>query len=352
MSGSANSWTDAVTVGEIEAFAKSVMPAAVFDYVASGAGDEITLRENVAAFERRRLIPRVCVEGELSMATTVLGHEVSMPIGIAPTALHGLVTTEGEAATVAGAAAANVLYCASSSSSVGVERIAQAAADGAAWWYQYYPGSGREGARRAADLGYQALVVTVDVPTQGYRDREIRAARSHPDDERYRTLWPYTQRGPTVGALAEGTRVTWSDLQTLIREVPVPVVVKGVLSPGDAIRAADLGAAAIWVSNHGGRQLDRVPATLDVLAGIAAEVADRAEIYVDGGIRRGTDVVMALGLGARAVFVGRPIVWGLSLGGAEGVAAVLEQLRDETENALRLVGALNPADVVRSMVTP
>jgi len=309
MSGAVGSWTDAVTIGELEAFAKSVMPAAVFDYVASGAGDEITLRENVAAFERRRLIPRMCVEGELDLGTTVLGHQVSMPIGIAPTALHGLVTTDGEIATVAGASAADALYCASSSSSVEIDRIAHGARNGA-WWYQYYPGSGREGAQRAADLGYGAMVVTVDVPTHGYRDREIRAARSHPEDERYRTMWPYTQRGPGVSALAEGTRVTWSDLETLIRDIPVPAVVKGVLSPDDAVRAADLGAEAIWVSNHGGRQLDRVPATLDVLAGIASAVGDRAEVYVDGGIRRGTDVVMALGLGARAVFVGRPVLWG------------------------------------------
>jgi isopentenyl diphosphate isomerase/L-lactate dehydrogenase-like FMN-dependent dehydrogenase len=334
--------SEPVNVHDYEQAARAALDPDVFDYFAGGAGDEITLAENLEAFRRTFLRPRVLVDGsQCSMATSVLTTELAWPVMIAPLAYLRVARAEGELAVARAARETETLYCVSSLATTAPEHIAAELA-GAAWWFQLYPyrdrGRTREIVARARAAGCLALVVTVDAPRLGRRERDLRNAFTLPQLELPCVPIPPGKERVTpadVNALFD-ERLDWNALEELSSIAELPVVVKGVLTGEDASLAPEYGAAALIVSNHGGRQLDGVPATLDVLT----EVVEAAgvEVYLDGGIRRGADVVKALGLGARAVLVGRPIVWGLAVDGSAGVRGVLETLRSELELTLALSG--------------
>ncbi|MDR5683313.1 MAG: alpha-hydroxy acid oxidase [Armatimonadota bacterium] len=331
------------SVCDLEALARDHMDSATWAYYAGGAADEVTLRDNVWAFTRYRLRPRVLVDvSRVDPQTTVLGTPVAMPVGLAPCALQGLAHPEGEVATARAAAEAGVLMCLSTLASRTIEDVA--AVRPGPRWFQLYVYRDRTVAealvRRAETAGYTAIVLTVDLPVPGYRERELREpldlSRCKPANL------------PAEGDLMDTVSLhfdrslSWGDLAWLRSLTRLPIVLKGVLTAEDAQQAVEHGVEAVWVSNHGGRQLDRAVAAIDALAEIVDAVGGRAEVYVDSGIRRGTDVVTALALGARAVFVGRPYLWGLAVAGEAGVARVLQILREELVNAMTLLGVTRP----------
>jgi isopentenyl diphosphate isomerase/L-lactate dehydrogenase-like FMN-dependent dehydrogenase len=348
-----------VNVWEYERLAKETLEPGAFGYYAGGAGDEWTLRENVAAFRRWVLRPRVLVDvGTVTTATTVLGTEVSMPILVAPTAFHRLAHPDGELATARAAAAAGTIMCLSTLATAGAAEVADAAPEGARWYQLYWHqdrGITRSVVEEAAEAGYGAIVLTVDLPVLGNRERDLRTGFTLPDDlvpAFARTATHAAEEGSEVLGWLVDPRLTWKDLEWLRSLSDLPLLVKGVLTAEDAVLACEHGCEGIVVSNHGGRQLDGVPASLDALPEIVEAVAGRCEVLVDGGIRRGTDVVKALALGARAVLAGRAVLWGLAHDGRPGVERVLGLLRKETELALALVGCPSPADVTRAHVGP
>jgi isopentenyl diphosphate isomerase/L-lactate dehydrogenase-like FMN-dependent dehydrogenase len=333
--------------------AREVLDEGVHGYYAGGAGDEWTLRENVAAFERYRLRPRTLVDvSGVSAATTVLGSPVSMPLLVAPTALHRLAHPDGEPATARAAAAAGTIYTLSTLATSRPREVC-AEAPRAPRWFQLYVlrdrGVSQALLDEAVECGFDAIVLTVDAPRAGRRERDVRTGFAVPADVEMPAIRAAVG-APTAPSPVEffsllDTSLTWRDLELLVDRCPLPVIVKGVHTAEDAELAAEHGAAGVVVSNHGGRQLDRVPAALDMLPEVAEAVGDRVEVLMDGGVRRGTDVLTALALGARAVLVGRPILWGLACGGEEGARRVLELLRAEIELGLTLLGAPTPADV-------
>jgi len=335
-----------VNLEEYEPLARAVLPPHVFDFVAGGAEDERTLARNRAAFARLLLRPRV-LSGlkEPTLTTTVLGQPVTMPVLLAPTGEHCLVYPVGEAATARAAGAAGTVLIVSTASSLPLEVIA-AAADGPLW-FQLYALQDRAATealvRRAAAAGYRALVVTVDTPVLGRREREIRSG--------YAVRRSLHRGNFPDGRVPLHAALTWEDVDWPRTPTPLPLVVKGVLRGDDAAQAVAHGAAAVIVSNHGGRQLDGVPATIEVLEEVVQAVADRAEVYLDGGVRRGTDVLKALALGARAVCIGRPYLWGLAVGGQAGVERVLTLLREELATAMYLAGCADAQRVPRDLVT-
>ncbi len=336
---------------ELEEMARAKVPRATFDYIAGGAEDEVTMRRNREAFGHWVLRPRVLVDvSQRDTSTTVLGQRVSMPILVAPTALHGLVHPEGEVATARGAAAAGTLMVASTLATRSLEEIA--AVGPAPRWFQLYIYRDRRVTealvRRAASAGYRALCLTADTPMAGRRERDERNSFTLPPGLTLRNFeteemesFPEARGGSGLAAyLSEmfDPSVTWRDLKWLRAIAPLPLVLKGVMSAEDATLAVENGAAGVVVSNHGGRQLDATMGTLEALPEVVAAVGGRAEVYADGGFRRGTDVVKAVALGARAVLLGRPVLYGLALAGAEGVRAVLDHLRIELELAMALAG--------------
>ena len=337
--------SEPVNVWDYERLAEEKLDANALAYFAGGAGDEVTLRDNLAAFERRKLRPRVLVDvGSVSTTTTVLGTEISMPILLAPLALQRMAHDQGELATARAAASAGTVMCLSTAATVRPAEVAEAAPDGRRWFQVYVfeqRGLTEELISEAVDNGFSALVLTVDAPYLGRRERDIRVDFKIPEQ--------LTVSGDIFG-IGFDSSLSWRDLEWLAG-YGLPVVVKGILTEEDAALACEHGAAGIVVSNHGGRQLDGVPAALDVLEEIVAAVAGRAEVYLDGGVRRGTDALKALALGADAVFVGRPLVWGLAVSGEDGVADVLRLLRDEVELGLALLGCASPAEVTRRHVT-
>ena len=345
-----------INVDDFEAAARERLDPGVYGYYAGGAGDEHSLRANTAAFTQWELRPRVLVDvSEVSTATTVLGTEVSLPLLVAPTAFHRLAHKDGELATARAAAAAGTLMCLSTFSSVSPAELA-AAAPRAPQWFQLYCSRDRgfteELVSAVAEAGFRALVVTVDVPVAGRRERDLRAAFALPEDLPTPNLPSKVGRKnfqAAVSAIVDST-LTWRDLEWLRSTSSLPLVVKGVLTAEDALLAGEHGAAGIIVSNHGGRQLDGVPASLDVLPEVVEAAGERVEVLVDGGIRRGIDVLKALALGARAAMAGRAILWGLAVGGEQGVGEVLELMRDEISSGLMLLGCTQPADVTRAHV--
>lgn len=334
-----------INVYDYEALAEQRLASGAWAFYCAGAGDEVTLRRNRAAFERIQLLPRILAGyGAADTATTVLGTRVGMPILVAPTAAHGMACAEAECATARGAGEAGTLLVAATESTRSIEEIAAAATG--PLWSQLYVYRGQRAlaeslVRRAEAAGCQALVLTADAPVWGSKDRSARV----PAD------WP---RAANLGELDDSELgpepLAWADLDWLRSLTTMPLVVKGVLLPDDAQRALDHGAAAIVVSNHGGRQLDGVPASIEALPAIIEAVGGRCEVYLDGGIRRGTDVLKALALGARAVLVGRPVLWGLAVDGAAGVRRVLELLRNELEEAMVLAGVGSIAQIDGSLV--
>lgn len=337
---------------ELEDLARANIPKDAFEYISGGAEDEVSLRRNREAFGRWALRPRVLVDvSTRDTSTTVLGAPVSMPILVAPTAFHGLVHPDGELATSRAAADARTVYVASTIATRTLEEIA--AVGPAHRWFQLYVakdlGFTEKLVRRAEHAGYEALCVTVDTPVLGRRERDERNAFTLPEGLTMANfaeigldrMGPSPEGGSAFAVAAEKTinaALTWRDVDWLRSLARIPIVLKGIMTAEDAALAVEHGVSGIVVSNHGGRQLDGTLGTLDALPEVVEAVHGRAEVYVDGGVRRGTDVVKALALGARAVLLGRPVVYGLALGGADGARAVLEHLRVELERAMALVG--------------
>jgi 4-hydroxymandelate oxidase len=340
-----------VNVRDYELLAEEKLEPGAFGYYAGGAGDEWTMRENLAAFERWHLRPRMLVDVRTTTTeTTVLGEEVAMPILVAPTALHRLAHPEGELPAARAAAAVGTVMCLSTVSSVSAAEVAAAAPDGKHWFQLYWSrdrGFTAELLAGMAEAGFRALMLTVDFPVAGRRERDIRAAFRLPADLPFPNIPMSLGTGDFHAALGEvvDPGLTWRDLEWLRSVWTLPLLVKGILTAEDAVLALEHGAEGLVVSNHGGRQLDGVPASLEALPEVVDAVGGRAEILLDGGVRRGTDVVKALALGARAVLVGRPVLWGLAVAGEEGVRHVLELLGAELVLALKLLGCTSPADV-------
>jgi len=333
------------------------MPPGAHGYFAGGAGEEITLRDNVAAWQRLALRPRVMVDcAERDPSTTVLGRRLAHPLIVAPTAFHRLATPEGETAAARGAAATDTPFCLSTLSSTGADELARRAPE-ARRWFQLYVfkdrGITREMVAAAVRHGYEALVLTVDAQVFGRRERDMRSGFVLEEAAAIPNLGAVGASGAVglqeLGALFDQS-LTWDDVGRFAADSGLPVLVKGVLTPEDARRAVDTGAAGIVVSNHGGRQLDTVLSGADALPEVVDEAGDALDVLVDGGVRRGTDVVKALALGARAVMIGRPVLWGLAVGGTEGVRRVLELLLADIDTTLALVGAPRAAELDRSWV--
>jgi len=350
---------DPLNVWDYERLAEQQLDEASFGYFAGGAGDEHAVRGNVEAFNGWRLRPRVLVDvGDVTTATTVLGTELSMPIMAAPIAYQRMAHRDGELAVARGAAAAGTLMCLSSFATASPAEVGDAA-EGRRWFQLYWHPDRevtKEMLRQAKEAGFAAVVLTVDLPVLGPRERDLRTGFAlHPDYRMEVYASALGDLGVVTPASAAGLvdpRLTWRDLEWLHEHAELPVIAKGILTADDAILAAEHGCDAVVVSNHGGRQLDRAVASLDALPEVADAVGDRIEVLMDGGIRRGTDVAIALALGARAVLVGRPVIWGLAVRGAEGVEHVFGLLRDELLLALALLGCSSPDAVGGSHVTP
>jgi isopentenyl diphosphate isomerase/L-lactate dehydrogenase-like FMN-dependent dehydrogenase len=338
--------SEPLNVWDYERLASETLDAGAFGYFAGGAGDEITLRENVAAYTRWQLRPRVLVDvAACTTRTTVLGQEISMPLIVAPVAFQKMAHPDGEVGMARAAAAAGTIMSLSTVATSTPEEVAEA---GGPRWFQLYvfrdEGVTRELIARARDAGFTALLLTVDTPFLGRRERDLRTGFTIAPEYPVASLG---RGGMTPRETFElvSASITWRDVERLAAESELPVLVKGVITREDALLACEHGAAGIVVSNHGGRQLDGVSATLDALPEVVEAVAGRVEVLMDGGIRRGTDVVKALALGARAVLAGRAVLWGLTVGGEAGARHVLELLRQEIELALALLGCPTPADL-------
>ncbi|WP_081866422.1 alpha-hydroxy acid oxidase [Blastococcus sp. URHD0036] len=333
----------------LEEQARGLLPPDVTAFYAGGAEGEVTLGEATPAWRAWRLRPRVLTGvGAVRLGTSLLGSEVAIPIGVAPWAYQALAHPDGELATARGAAAAGALMTVSTSATAALADVAAAEPTGPRWFQLYRlhsPAYTDELARRAGAAGYRALVLTVDLSVLGRRLRETAHRFALPDD------LPLPNRPDGTVPTADSPVWTLDDVGRFGRLSGLPVVVKGVLRGDDAARCVDAGAAAVWVSTHGGRQADPVVASAVALPEVVAAVGGRAEVYADGGIRSGSDVLTALALGARAVFVGRPAIWGLATGGADGVRAVLDGLAAQLATTMLLCGLGDAAAVPRDTVT-
>ena len=374
------------TIEDLRVMAKRTVPQPIFEYVDGAAWDEVTARRNRTGFERFELLPRMLVDAaNVEMSTTALGREIALPIIGAPTGMTGLNHPDGEGAIARAAHSVGTIYTQSALSSLSVEEVSAVAAGPK--WFQLYVMNDRGVARdmlaRASAAGYEALVLTVDVQVAGVRERDVRNRFSVPPRLTLRAAaqgvvrprWSrnfITRPRLTTGNMAsprqaagEGVlahaayvnrqfdpSVTWDDIEAFREQWDGPVLLKGILRPDDAVRAVEHGIDGIIVSNHGGRQLDHAISTIEALPAIAEVVAGRSEIYLDSGIRRGTDILTALALGARAVLIGRPLVYGLGAAGEAGARRAFELLRGELATALALAGypriaELGP-DVIRT----
>ena len=348
---------DCVDLDALEQDARRRMPPASWVFCDTGADDEITAKDNVTAWRRLKLRPRVLRDiVEVDASVSLLGSRVKTPIMVAPTGRHHLFYSEGERATARGTAAAGALFVMSTSGATLVEDVA-AERGTAPQWFQLYmqPDRDATGALldRCVKAGFRALVLTVDQPVPGWSPRAYRTPVIASPSVRSvnmvgqpiaRTAYDLARKGVVMFP------TNFRDLEWLVKRTSMPLVVKGVLRGDDAKRCVDCGVKGIMVSNHGGRHLDTTVTTAEVLAEIVDAVGKSAEVYVDGGIRRGTDIVKALALGARAVLVGRPPLWGLSVNGAAGVQAVMEHLHDEMLRAMRLCGAASLAALTPDLV--
>ena len=352
--------TAPLNVWDYERLAEERLGPGAWSYFAGGADDERTLRWNLEAYARWQLRPRIlCDVTDVSTSTTVLGTPVALPVLVAPVAFQRMAHPGGEAATARAAASTGTVMCLSTIATATPADV-DAAAPGAPRWFQLYVfkdwGLTSALVQQAVDAGSTAVVLTADTPYLGRREGPLRTGFEIPEDVRI----------PAVDAARGGLQpfslhehfdlfspsVSWRDVERLAGLSGLPVVVKGVLTAEDARLACEHGAAAVGVSNHGGRQLDGVPGTLDALPEVVEAVDGRVEVYLDGGIRRGTDVAKALALGARATLAGRAVLWGLAVGGEEGARHVLDLLRDEIRLALSLLGCTSPEEVRREHVAP
>src|SRR5439155_18979435 len=314
-------------------------------YYAGGAGDELTLRANVEEWRRIAIRPRVLIDvSERDPETTVLGRKRPHPVFVAPTAYHAVAHPDGEQATARAAAGAGAVFCLSSLATASPAEVADAAPDGDRWLQLYVfrdRGVSDELVRAAVEHGYETIVITVDLPVLGIRERDVRSQYAIPDAIAAPSVGAMGREGAfsmlEIGELIDPS-LTWADVERFAAGCALPVLVKGVLTPEDARLAVEHGVSGVVVSNHGGRQLDTVLTGAEALPAIAEAVGDRVDVLVDGGIRRGTDVLKALALGARAVMVGRPLIWGLAVDGEAGARAVLDLLLAELDIALALAG--------------
>ncbi|MEX1262692.1 MAG: alpha-hydroxy acid oxidase [Actinomycetota bacterium] len=335
--------TPLIIVDDFAAAARAAVPPDVWDYYEGGAGDEWTLAENRRAFDRWTLRPRFLRgAGNPDTSTTVLGTPVAFPVLVAPWAYQRLAHPDGEHATARAAAAAGTVMVVSSTTEAYLEQVATAS-EGAKWWQLYVAedrGFTAAMLERVVAAGYRAICWTVDFPVNGLRHRDTRSGFVMP-------------LGIGESDYIYDSNLSWDDLAWIGERSPgLPIIVKGLLTAEDAELAVQAGADAIVVSNHGGRQLDRSPAGLDALPEVVAQVSGRVPVLMDGGVRRGTDVLTAMALGASAVLVGRPTIWGLAAEGEAGVAAVLAILHAELENAMALTGCHTIDEIGRAIVTP
>ena len=356
--------SEPINVRDYEALARARLDEATYDYYAGAAGDEQTLAANRLAFEQIMLRPRVLVDvSRVDTTSHVLGERIAIPIMLAPTAFHRLAHPDGELAAARAAGAADTIMVASTMSTCTLEEIAQAAAG--PLWFQLYVFKDRELTReivcRAEAAGYRALVLTVDAPCLGRRERDLRNRFTLPQGVTIKNFEGWRRAGILGWATGSSFNdyvheffdpsLTWDVIAWLTSITSLPVLLKGILTPEDARLALDTGIAGIIVSNHGGRQLDGAEPAVRALPRVVDEVGGRAEVLMDGGVRRGTDVLKALALGARAVLVGRPYLWGLAVAGEDGVRRVLELLRRELELAMALCGRPTVASIDRTLVT-
>ncbi len=353
-----------VNLHDYQQLAKDRLPQMVFDYYEGGAEDELTMRDNRLGWQQLRLRPRVLVDvGQRELGTTVLGTPVSMPLLTAPCAFNALAHPEGECAVARAATAAGVVQVVSTAGTYSLEEVAAAAPDGARWFQLYcYRDRGvtKSLVERATAAGYRALCLTVDAPLVGRRDRDTRNRFGLPLGMTWKNLqsagldrMDVVDEGSALVRYIEeiwDPSLTWDAIEWLRGLSPLPLAIKGILTGEDARRAVEHGAAAIVVSNHGGRQLDGTVATSEALAEVVDAVGQRAEIYVDGGIRRGSDILKALALGARAVLIGRPYLWGLAVGGQSGVEHLLSLLRDELDLDMALCGRPTISSIDRTLI--
>jgi 4-hydroxymandelate oxidase len=350
-----------LSLADYERAAREAVAPAALGYIEGGAGDEVTLADNVRAWNRFALRPRMLVgAGGCDLGVTLLGARVAHPVVVAPTAFQRLAHPDGEIGIARAAAATDTIMCVSTLASAGAATVAEAVPGGTRWFQLYVfsdRGVTRDLVAGAVAHGYKAVVVTVDRPVLGVREREVRSTArgagsvaAAPDA--IATPGAQQRMRPLDYADLIDPDLRWSDIERLVSECPVPVLLKGILTADDAERAIAHGAAGVIVSNHGGRQLDTVLSGADALPPITEAVAGRIDVLVDGGIRRGTDVVKALALGASAVMVGRPLTFGLAVRGADGARHVLEILLAEVKTALALTGCPRASDLDQSFVTP
>jgi isopentenyl diphosphate isomerase/L-lactate dehydrogenase-like FMN-dependent dehydrogenase len=335
-----------VNLSDYELLAQEVMSPEDFDFYYGGSDDEQTLHDNRAAFKRIHLRPRMLVDvSNINMETHLLGTPVSMPIFVAPTAYQGIASPDAERATARGTEKAGTLMVSSINSSTAIEEIAQSTSG--PLWQQMYLSADHDHSKgllqRAEAAGYSAIVLTIDRARYGNRERDRRNAYTLPASANH-----FVSSGLAPRSVL--SPVTWDDIGQIRSWTKLPLILKGVMTAEDAARALDYEVDGIIVSNHGGRQLDGLLATIDVLPEIVKAVNGRCEVYVDGGIRRGTDVLKALALGAKAVLVGRPILWGLAVDGEAGVLTILQMLQKEFELAMALAGCPTLASIDRSLV--
>ena len=349
---------------ELEKVAKERLPQSAHDYYASGAWDEVTLRENRAAFERIKVHYRVLVDVSWRDSTTTLfGQRIAMPVLIAPTAFHKLAHPDGELATVRAAGKAGTIMVLSSLSTTLIEDVMKASSGPV--WFQLYINKDRgftqDLVARVEASGCQALMLTVDTPEWGRRERDVRNKFHLPPGLAAVNLLPSNVRGEVIGQSGAGmgqafawmldASVTWKDVEWLRSLTKLPVILKGICRADDAKLAVDSGVSGIVVSNHGGRQMDTAPATIEVLPRCADAVGGRIPILLDGGVRRGLDVFKAIALGATAVQVGRPVLWGLAADGQSGVEHALDLLREELDLTMALAGCASLKAVTRDLIT-
>ncbi len=355
-----------VNLVELEALAREQLRQAHFDYIAGAADDEVTHRRNREDFERITLRPRYMVDvSNIDTTTTVLGESLAFPVLLAPAAGHKLCCPDGEEATARAAASAGIAMILSTLSTVSMEDVA-ATSDGPKW-FQLYVYKDREITRqlvqRAEAAGYKALCLTVDVPVIGNRERDLRNAFSLTDEYPLANFLGMDMAQMPAGVINElsgftayisskwDPSLTWADFDWFRSITSLPIVIKGILTSEDAKEAAQRGADGIIVSNHGGRQLDSTPSGISALPEVVEAIDGKCEVLVDGGVRRGTDVIKALALGARAVLIGRPYMWGLAIAGENGVSSVLEVLRRELVTAMGLTGRPTIASIDRTLVS-
>ncbi|CAK9324768.1 unnamed protein product [Citrullus colocynthis] len=351
--------SEPVNVEEFKELAKLTLPKMYYDFYAGGAEDEHTLRENIQAFQRITIRPRVLVDvSQIDTSVTILGHHISAPILVAPTAAHKLAFYEGELATARAAAAAKTIMVLSYSSSCSIEEVASSC--NAVRFFQLYVFKRRDISRqlveRAERFGYKAIVLTADAPRLGRREADIKnkmIAIPEKNLEGLITIDVSSDQGSKFETFANKTldaSLRWEDIEWLRSITTLPIIIKGILTREDATKAVEAGVDGIIVSNHGARQLDFAPATVSVLEEVVHAVKARVPVLLDGGVRRGTDVFKALALGAQAVLIGRPVLFGLAAKGEEGVRKVLEMLKNELETSMALSGCPCIKDITRSHV--